>query len=96
MFQEMISPVSSDGGGTTHIESTFGGSGISADVNSAKVSNDGDFTLATYSGYTVTLLKKCTVMTRVWGGTADVSVQNAGYTISATGTARVITLIDDQ
>ena len=86
------------GGGTTHVESTFGGSSQSLYPNSGKVSNDGEFTLATYdtNNYNITITKKCTAIVRQYGATATTAVKNVGDVITLGYYLTEVLLVDDQ
>lgn len=71
------------GGGAKHIEcaSAFSNGGVWA--NRTATSNDGELTLGTWSDFSVTILKKCTVITREYNQTqSSPYTANAGTTIS--------------
>lgn len=86
------------GGGTTHVESTFGGSSQGLYPNEGKISNDGEFTLATYgtSNYYITITKKCTAIVRQYGTTATTAVKNVGDVIDLSYYLTEVLLVDDQ
>lgn len=73
------------GGGTKHIECGFGaGYGESGYwIYRTVVSNDGEITLGNWGNFSVTILKKCTVITRGYNQTqSSPYTANVGDTIS--------------
>ena len=73
----------SSGGGAKHIECGFGGSYGEYWTNRTVVSNDGEITLGNWGNYSVTILKKCTVITRGYNQTQSSSyTANVGDTIN--------------
>lgn len=71
------------GGGDKHIECGFGASYGEYWTYRTVVSNDGEITLGNWGEYSVTILKKCTVITRGYNQTqSSPYTANVGDTIS--------------
>ena len=88
---------SAGGGGTTHVEACYCLTSFTY-LNSTIVSNDGTFTLATYgtgSSYVITIIKKCTVRIRTYGGSVTETVASVGQTFTLSNYQTAL-LIDDQ
>lgn len=93
---EMNYPLSGGGGGTTHVECATGSGNSGIGFADMALSNDGTYTLATYTATQITIIKKCTVYKYVGGSGRSSEVANVGTTYTRIALGSNYLLVDDQ